>query len=48
MHIMKKKGEIFYTDMNGEYELNVICLKLCYKDVLELQESFEGKEEKKL
>ncbi len=44
-HIMKRAGETFYTDMNGYYNLDFVCLKLCYKDVLELQESFADKKE---
>ncbi len=47
---MKTNGDIFYTDMNGDSNIEFLCLKLCYKDLLEIQESFSKgppKEEKK-
>ena len=49
-NIMKRQGDILYNDMVGEYNLEYVCLKLCYKDVVELQSPFggEGAEEKKM
>lgn len=44
---MKVAGSIFYTDMNGDYWLDDLCLKLCYKDILDVQEGFGSKEEPK-
>jgi len=41
-NIMKRQGDIFYNDMVGDYDLEFVCLKLCYKDVLDLQASFGG------
>lgn len=46
-HVMKVAGSIFYTDMNGDYWLDDLCLKLCYKDILDVQEGFGSKEEPK-
>lgn len=50
-NIMKRQDDIFYQDMVGDYGLDFVCLKLCYKDVIDLQTCFGGgdnEEEKKM
>jgi hypothetical protein len=46
-NVMKiSAGEHMYNDIVGEYSIEFVCLKLCIKDVLELQECFSGKPQK--
>ena len=40
-NVMKNCGEVFYTDLVSEFDLEYVCLKLCYKDVVELIDSFK-------
>lgn len=38
---MKRCNDIFYTDMQAEYIIDKMQLKVCYKDIIELQECFK-------
>ena len=40
-NVMKICGDVFYTDLVSDFDLEYVCLKLCYKDVAELVDSFK-------
>ena len=40
-NVMKISGDVFYTDLVSEFDLEYVCLKLCYKDVAQLVDSFK-------
>ena len=40
-NVMKIYGDVFYNDMVGDYSIEYVVLKLCYKDVIELMNSFK-------
>ena len=41
-NIMKRSIDSFYTDMVADYRLDLVCLKLCIKDIHELQQAFSS------
>ena len=43
-NMMKMSGDIYYNDMVGDYKVQYVCLKLCYKDTVEIINSFSKKD----
>ena len=43
-NVMKVSGDVFYNDMVGEYIIQYVCLKLSYKDCLELMKGLKKEE----